>query len=317
MKSVFHIRIDSPSYSSLPIQKAFVDNGFAYNGIDWQAHRFNYSIEHLRETLIKRVKELKPTVVFAHIQNPEALDIATWQALADMSFVINYTFDVRSHEQSKWMYDVAKIIGYSYYACLEDVYAAGLERSNILMSSCDMGLFMPRPTLRQAFDVTFVGNKYVGTNLDFPEAEHRQQMISVLQDKYKYRFGCFGLGQKSGMIKMDVEANVYTQSKIAISQNNFQRHLYTSDRIWRIMASGTFCLTRYFPGIESIFEKGKHLDWFTNFEEMTSLIDYYLSDDSKRKKIASVGCRFVRTEHSWTKRIEQLKTQTEPLYVLR
>jgi len=54
------------------------------------------------------------------------------------------------------------------------------------------------------------------------------------------------------------------------------------------MASGSFCLTHHFPGIEKVFERGVHLDWFENFDEMLDLVDKYLKDDEERKAIASL-----------------------------
>jgi spore maturation protein CgeB len=145
-------------------------------------------------------------------------------------------------------------------------------------------------------------------------SHERQRMIEFLETHYGDRFGCYGLGQKGGMIMPDVENKIYNHSKIAISQNNYLRQDYTSDRIWRIMATGTFCLARYFPGIEKIFEKEKHLDWFTNFEEMRMLIDYYLGNDNERMEVAEEGYKLVTTSHTWKSRINELKN-TIKIYV--
>jgi len=310
MKSVFHIRIDSaPGYRSDAIQKGFIANGFEYHGFDWQAYRMSNGVEKLREEVVRLAAEIKPTIIFAHIQNPEILDLYTWSELQKIAFVINYTFDVRVSHEMAWMYRVAKEVGYTFFACDEDVtncVVSGIDNVNSIHSSCDMDLYKSQGRDRYAFDVVFCGNRYDNTNLNFPLSCERQWMIDYLQKDYAGRFMAYGLGQKGGLIPPEVEVNVYNFSKIAINQNNFYLHSYTSDRLWRIMASGCFCLTKYFPGIEHEFEKGIHLDWWFDYDDLTRLIDKYLEDESARKFMAKTGMDYVRSNHNWTKRIEKM-----------
>jgi len=310
-KSVFHIRIDSPGYKSDAIEKAFIENGYEYNMIKWQLARYENGLESMREQVLSIAEEIRPTLIFAHIQNSEAFDLEAWVKLSKCGFVINYTFDVRSNEEMRWMYEVAPNIGHTLFACQEDVLNCREKQiwnTSLLQSSCNMELYRPkRGQMNYAFDIVFCGNRYDNTNLKFPLAAERQEMISVLEQKYGARFMSYGLGQKGGLIKPEVEASVYTFSKIAICQNNFFLTGYTSDRIWRVMASGAMCLTKYFPGIENIFERGKHLDWFNTYEEMIEKIDYYLSDDKERLAIAEVGMNYVRENHTWNNRVQEIE----------
>lgn len=309
---VLHFRIDSPpGYNSIAIEKAFIGLGFEYRGINWQPYRFEYGVEKLRSDFVEFAKQEKPDIIFAHIQNPEVFDIDTWKELSLHGFLINYTFDVRFAENMNWMYEVAPNIGHTFFACMEDVAnckVRGIENVSHIHSSCDMDLF--KPSQRRglyAMDISFCGNRYDNTNLNFPAAKERQQMIEILERCYGgNRFIPYGIGQRGGLIPPESEVNVYNYSKIAINQNNFYLHGYTSDRIWRIMASGTFCLSAYFPGIEKIFQRGVHLDWFENFDEMKQKIDYYLGDDKERLAIAEVGSNFVRENHTWQNRISEM-----------
>ena len=306
MNSVLHIRIDSPSYKSDAIERGFIANNFRYNSINWQQLRFSYGIEEVRKRVIETARQLKPTIIFCHLQNAEIFDLYTWKELSKYGFVINYTFDVRFADKIEWMYDAAKFIGHTFFACMEDVgncKIRGIENVSQLHSSCDMELFKPLCKNIYAFDVVFCGNRYDNTNLNFPLAEERQRMIELLEEKYYSRFMCYGLGQKGGLIQPEVEANVYNFSRIAINQNNFNLNGYTSDRLWRIMSSGTFCLTKYFKGIEDIFEKGVDLDWWSTFDELISLIDFYLGDDAERLAVAKNGTNKVRKNHTWADRI--------------
>jgi spore maturation protein CgeB len=310
IQKVFHIRIDSaPGYRSDAIQKGFIENGFEYRGFNWQHYRYSYGTEILRQEVVKAAKEFNPTIIFAHVQNEEVFDNDTWEKLSDIGFLVNYTFDVRYAEKTEWMYNLAPKIGHTFFACKEDVRnceVRGIRNISHIHSSCDMDIFKDNEKGLYTFDCSFVGNRYDNTNLNFPLAEERQNMIAILNEKYGDSFMSYGLGQKGNMIIPGVEANVYNFSKIAINQNNFNLHGYTSDRLWRIVSCGSLCLTKYFYGIEDIFEKGVHLDWWKNFDELTERIDFYLSDEKERLAVAKTGMRYVRENHSWKNRIEEI-----------
>lgn len=310
-KSVLHFAIDSPGYKSDGMAKGFVENGYEYKAVFWQHERFNLGLEGMRKKCVELAKAMKPTIIFSHIQNGEAFDIETWDELQKHGFVINYSFDVRSKEKMQWMYDVAPHIGYTFFGCQEDIVrclSLGIKNISHIHSSCDMDLYKPKDQkVNHAFDIVFCGNRYDNSNLEFPLAQERQEMILFLQNNYGDKFKAYGLGQEGGMIRPEVEANVYNFSKIAINQNNFYLTNYSSDRLWRIMSSGTFCLTKYFPGIEQIFQKEVHLDWWHDFDEMKALIDFYLSNDEERDSIAAAGCKLVRGNHRWADRISDME----------
>lgn len=308
---LLHIRIDSPGYSSNAIEKAFKELGFEYYSINWQNLRFVSGVESLRKTVLDLAKQIDPAVIFCHIQNADAFDLQTWKDLSQISHVINYTFDVRYASEINWMYEAAPHIYHTFFACSEDVRnckVIGIDNVSQLHSSCDMDLYKHLGKDIYAFDVVFCGNRYDNTNLNFPLSEERQQMVNFLTENYPSTFMAYGLGQKGGLIPGATEVNVYNFSRIAINQNNFHLHDYTSDRIWRIMSSGCFCLTKYFPGIENIFQKEVHLDWWNNFDELKLLIDFYLENQTERKNIAKAGMEYVRENHTWTKRFSKLLT---------
>jgi hypothetical protein len=307
MPSVLHLRIDSPGFNSSPIEQAFRDLGFDYSEICWQQERFQSGVDALRLRVVQTAQRLMPDYIFAHIQNPEVFDLEIYKALQKCGTVINYTFDVRDREKTEWMYEIAPHIGYTFFACKEDhdeCKARGIKNTSHVHSSCDMAIYFPKENSSSfAFDVCFSGNNYVGTNLDFPLAKERQQMIASLDKKLGASFGVYGLGQKGGLITSERENILYNHSRIAVNFNNFDRQDYTSDRLWKIMASGTFCLTKYFSGIENIFQREVHLDWFTTADEMNTLIDFYLKDDKERTAIAATGSQLVREHHTWKDRV--------------
>lgn len=82
-------------------------------------------------------------------------------------------------------------------------------------------------------------------------------------------------------------------AKIGIGANSFDRTKYSSDRLGNYMSCGAFYLCHYFSGIDEIFKRGYHLDWFQDLEEMEEKIDYYLKHEDERKQIAANGQEFV------------------------
>lgn len=316
MKTVLHLSIESPGYSSSAISKAWIELGYEHHFFPWQTFRFNNGIEALRAEVLRLAAEINPDIIFAHIQNPDVFDLDFWKELSNYGFVINFSFDVRLKEETKWMYEAAPHIGLTVFACEEDVQhckSLGIKNVCSSHSSCDMELFKPKENKNFAFDVVFVGNRYDNTELKFPLAGERQAMISFLESKYPSTSMSYGLGQRGGMINTQVEANVYQYSRIAIAQNNFERQNYCSDRIWRIMAAGTMCLCKWFPGIDTLFEKEVHLDYWETFDELNPLIKFYLSDEKERLSVAAAGSKLVREQHRWIDRFRVIEKKVAEL----
>lgn len=304
--SVLHIRIDSaPGYNSDAIERAWVEHGYTYFGFNWQQYRFSHGVEMLRRKVINLAEEIQPTIIFAHIQNGEALDLETWKALGKIAYTINYTFDVRDGDRMNWMHEIVPFIGHTYFADYTSVEKCVYKNVSHCHSSCDMELYKNQRKGIYAFDVVFCGNNYVGTNLNFPLAEERQKMIEFLYENYGNSFMAFGLGQKGGLIQPEAEANVYNLSKIAISQNNYDLPGYTSDRLWRIMSCGTFCLAKHYEGIED--DLGDNVVTWKTFDELKDKIDRYLINfGNERELLAKRGSEYVRANHRWYDRIGQI-----------
>lgn len=307
MKSVLHIGLKSSTYSPEGMEKGFRAVGFTeYTFFDWQAVRLDCGILGCQSRMIGAAMQLEPDVVFMHLQNPSILDQETAIELSKHGFVVNYSFDCREKKEMQWMYVLAPHIGLTLFSCEEDAADCKVGAAAVLQSSCDMDWYKRLPMERNN-DVVFIGGNYAPTNLVFPLAQQRAEMVKFLKENIP-TFEEYGMNwDLSQYINPQQEIAIYNQSAIAINQNNFLREGYTSDRLWRAMATGIFTITSYFPGIEKIFEKGKHLEWFHNFEELKELIEYYLSNPLKREKVASDGSLWVRNFHSWKNRFEEMK----------
>ncbi len=81
---------------------------------------------------------------------------------------------------------------------------------------------------------------------------------------------------------------------------------YTSNRLYNILSSGGFCLSLYYPGIESLFNNHEHLVWFRNKNELRKIINYYTKHPNKRKKIARQGKLLYEQKHTVEHRVDNM-----------
>lgn len=311
---VLHCGITAPTYSSVAISEGFRQNGFDVSYYNWQSVRFDEGLEGMRERLILKSKFDNPNIIFLHVQNPDAIDKETAIELSKHAFVINYTFDVRSKEKTEWMYELAPLIGLTVFACQDDANEAisrGINNVTHSHSSFDpevyRPLILPEQIKSQYPKIVFIGNNTLNTNLNFEQSNERVDMVEFLKKQYGDKFGVYGMGwENSKMVNPQEKVTIYNACKIAITQNQFKRKYYASDRQWEIMSCGTFSLCQHYEGIEKDFVKEVHCDWWNNLDELKNLIDFYLFDDKERESIAKNGSLFVRENHNWKNRIEQI-----------
>lgn len=312
MNSVLHVALIAPNgYSNEPLMNAFLNNGFTtYHCFDYQSQSFEYGKEKMRENLLKLADYTKPDLIFLHVQSSEVLDYDTVIKLSAIGFTVLYTFDCRTTEQTEWMYNYAKHLGLVCFSNQDDVQECmrrGILNTMVVQSSCDMDMYR-KLAVPAKYGIVFIGGNYVDTNLNFPLDTERVGMVDKLVETYHDKFCVMGMGwgKNTSLVKSPEEILTYNKSEIAISHNNFNKHLYTSDRLWRIMATGTFCLTRHFDGIEQMFQRGVHLDWWHSFGELRDKIDYYLANPEIREQIAQNGMYAVRQNHTWSCRIAEV-----------
>lgn len=100
---------------------------------------------------------------------------------------------------------------------------------------------------------------------------------------------------------------VVATSRIVIGLNQVNSDpLYFSNRTFLTLACGGFHLTHYVPGLEHVFRNHEHLVWYHNREDCERQIDSYLRDEDARRRIASSGLEFVRSEHQYFHRVGRI-----------
>ena len=79
------------------------------------------------------------------------------------------------------------------------------------------------------------------------------------------------------------------------------------------MASGACFVGHKFPGLETVFEDGKHVALFEKDEEVVPTVKYYLSHPDEREKIAQAGMAEVLAHHTWDNRVAQMMGYVEAI----
>lgn len=158
-----------------------------------------------------------------------------------------------------------------------------------------------KPEPRYQSDVAFIGK---------PNTPERVKCMRVLAQQFDLKLWGSGWEQQ-GLVAAgrDVYAAEYRKicagAKIMLGWNiDPTVELYFSNRTWYTLGCGGFLLTAYSPGIETLFQRGRHLDWFESMDECCAKIRYYLAHDAERRKIAQAGHRLAHEDYSYDRMAE-------------
>lgn len=99
---------------------------------------------------------------------------------------------------------------------------------------------------------------------------------------------------------------VFAGSRINLNISLRSIHSGIPLRVPDIMACGGFVLTNWQPEIEEYFKDGEEIAVFRSLEECLGKIDYYLTHEQERQRIAAAGHRKVREMFSYRHGIHTL-----------
>ncbi len=297
-------------FSSDFMVRGFEKAGYNVITLDWQKIKLTEQVFGLRERLVVSAQMHQPEFIFLHIQSENVLDKETVSRLQEIAPVVLYNFDCRSFEKSQWIYDLAPHIELTLFSNNEDVQhckSIGINNVAVLQSSADYDHYRPGKIIDQTFgnEIVFIGNRFDTSNLKFDNAAERTEMVEFLRTTYDHKFFAYGMGF-SRMVNQQEEVMIYNNAKIAITQNNFKRSRYCSDRVYRAMGCGCMTIQQYYPEINKDFNSQVTATWL-DFTMLKGEIDKYLEDDDLRFGKAKAGAEFVRQKHSWFNRVMELQ----------
>jgi hypothetical protein len=154
-------------------------------------------------------------------------------------------------------------------------------------------------------DIIFVGSKGY-----HPEWKYRPKLINWLQATYPKRFQHYGR-DGLGVVRGKDLNKLYASTKVVVGDTlcpNFKYPDYWSDRIYETLGRGGFLIHPYIPGIEKEFADKEHVVFYeyNNFEQLESLINYYLQHDEERERIRIAGHELVKNKYTYKNRWEHI-----------
>lgn len=286
-----------------------LDSVFDCLHFDWYPYQNQKVV--LQAEVINKFNSFKPDVVFMHIQSGEVISIETAKYMAKESLVYNWTGDVR-HPLPHHYLDIGRNIHSTLFTNLNDVETCinnGVN-ADYLQVGYDREHFTPFGEVSDKYpEIIFLGSHYPHCN--FPLTDLRYEMVNRLKKEFGNKFGVYGAGWKGlengNITNYAEEGKAYRSCKIAINLSHYSYKRYSSDRMYRILGSGAFCLSHRFPHIEEDYKLGEELVVWENIEHLVANIKYYLQNTREREKIAIKGSYKARTEYTWHHFAENLE----------
>ncbi len=273
----------------------------------------NHGSMAMNDKLCRVARDFKPDLV--HLGKCESIKGKTIKYIKQWvgSTIIHFYGDYRTKVQL-FVVDIGRHADWTLLQhadpyqmrCYQD---AGCNQVGTFLAGTDPVVFHPSP-FKKKYDVIFMANySPIHARLGADRGIFLKDLAAA-----GLTIDLFGHGWNP---KLPVRIHPYVSSlhfalecsraRIAINYSTTQAYLYTSwPRVFNTMASGCFFVTRYFPGLETLFENHKHLVWFDTHEEAAELIKAYLADDIARDTIALAGRQKVLSSHTWDNRIAQM-----------
>lgn len=305
-KKLLHIALGNHNTG---LWKAF-DEHFDTLHYNWSEN--SNDVRCVNDKILELHRNFNPDVVFMQVQRGGIIDIETAEQITKSSYTINWTGDVR-YPLPQWFVDLGKHISITLFSNMKDVQLSREKGINadFLQVGFDEELFNPFDRVNQTPDIVFLGSNYIDSK-EFPLSELRKDLVQKMYSSFGNAFMVYGGNWEQYIpnpvfLNPEQESMAYRSCKIAISLSHFDYERYSSDRIFRLMGSGAFCLSHNYKGIENDFVIKKHLDVWNSLDELVDKCVFYLKNEYERKSIAKEGCKFVRENCTWDKRMIELK----------
>ena len=264
---IFHIGLCAKGRPLNGLQKALLNLG-VYTELDTAVY-VEKGKQHFNAKCIEIAKDFKPDLVFIQVQTPNIIEVKTLKIFKALGAkTVNWNGDVRDNIPA-WMLELAPYCITSL-SNVDDVNTAKQMGFNAayLQIGFDPEIYNQHIAKVTCPDIVFMGN----SNPQFPLYKYRLDIVNALKAKYGARFKVYGSGwgANSGDTNADMQqqASIYASCKIAINCSNYNRKRYSSDRLYRVMGAGAFCLTHNYPQIETDWEVGEELVAFNSIPQL-------------------------------------------------
>jgi spore maturation protein CgeB len=168
-------------------------------------------------------------------------------------------------------------------------------------------------TQAQSIDVLFVGKASFRRIFLL---EYIKDKVTVYGNRWNKSYPVVSPGLKNRIVSKTVWDDDLTdlmfQSKIVLNITNSNFYCVETGlnlRVFEVLAAGGFLLTDHYEEIADLFEIGKEIETYASARELKEKVEYYLSHEEERKKIAAAGKKKFYALYTWEQRAKDFASQ--------
>ncbi|MHB8068406.1 MAG: CgeB family protein [Desulfobaccales bacterium] len=272
-------------------------------------------LRFLGETLLARVRDFKPDLVFVLAQAPVAPPLL--KALKSEVPLVAYWF-VEDFQVLTYWQDLAPEVDV-FFTLQKEPFFSELKRRGVKNYAClplaaDLEAYHPldlSPDEKRRFSsaLSFLGAGYY----------NRRQFFRGLTD---FDFKIWGsewevnspLGRhiqdEAARVSEEDSARIFNATRINLNLHSSPFHAginpqgdYVNPRVFDLAACGAFQLVDWRAQLPEFFTPGKELATFTSLAEAREKIGYFLAHDDERRQMAAAGRERVLRDHTYARRL--------------
>ncbi len=279
-------------------------------------HKLNQELlRFLGETLLARVRDFKPDLVFVLAQAPVAPPL--FQALKAEVPLVAYWF-VEDFQVLTYWQDLAPEVDV-FFTLQKEPFFSELKRRGVKNYAC-----LPLAADLEAYhplDLSPEDKRRFGSALSFLGAGYynRRQFFQGLTD---FDFKIWGaewelnspLGRhiqdQAARVSEEDSAKIFNASRINLNLHSSPFHAgvnpqgdYLNPRVFDLAACGAFQLVDWRAQLPEFFIPGQELATFTSLAEAREKIGYFLAHEDERRQLAAAGRERVLRDHTYARRL--------------
>ncbi|UCF90824.1 MAG: glycosyltransferase family 1 protein [Desulfobacterales bacterium] len=193
---------------------------------------------------------------------------------------------------------------------LPELQSRGVKNPIFCMQGCDRDEHRITPTRNRKWvsEVAFIGRPSTAYRLQLLQRIHQRFHLKAWGARWQeWGFAC----PKTHVYPQEYAKICYATPIILGCDYSHEMDYNFSNRTWITLGCGGFLLTNYQRGLEEIFIKGVHLEWYHSQEECLDLIDYYLKHEGRRKEIARHGYQFAHAHRTYDVVVDEIISRIE------
>ncbi|KKK78205.1 hypothetical protein LCGC14_2845910, partial [marine sediment metagenome] len=261
--------------------------------------RVYFGVQELNKVLLEKVRETRPQLVF--FSKPVTIKPATITAIQKLgakTFAWHNDDLLNPRAVSRILFKAFPLYDCQFTPrsfAIQEFLKLGAKKAETLPFSANTDLYYPEEVIededrKKGADIVFIGTYYEKSRAEILEklCRHGYDLKVYGNEWHKYNEGkC--LKEKAIMYRPiygEEYRRVMNSSKIALAfLGKVMRDQHTH-RSLEIPACGTFMLHERTQEISALYKEGEEAEFFGSFDELVEKVDYYLKNESERKKIA-------------------------------